>query len=113
MPASLINPPKNATGSAAARAEELARWRKSASMDRVKDFRKTYETAGVLIEIVKVDGIFKMTDDELDYVFTLAKALGGRAISTEISRKDEELKHIGKFADKHQLTVCSPTYTYN
>src|SRR6266436_6388963 len=81
---------KNSTGLA----EELAQWRKSVSMERVTEFRKTYEKAGVLIEIVKVDGIFKMTDDELDYVFALAKALGGRAISTEISLKDEELKRL-------------------
>jgi sugar phosphate isomerase/epimerase len=84
---------------------EKRAWRKSVSMDRAKEFRKKYETAGVLIEIVKVDGLFKMTDDELDYVFTLAKALGGRAISAEISRKDDELKRLGQFADKHQLPV--------
>jgi sugar phosphate isomerase/epimerase len=71
----------------------------------VAEFRKKYESAGVLIEIVKVDGIFKMTDAELDYVFRLAKALGGRAISTEISNKEEDLKHVGQFADKHQLMV--------
>jgi sugar phosphate isomerase/epimerase len=88
-----------------ANAEQLQEWRKSVSMDRVKEFRKKYEAAGVLIEIVKVDGIFKMTDDELDYVFALAKALGGRAISTEISRQDEELKRLGQFADKHQLMM--------
>ena len=88
-----------------ANAEQLREWRKSVAMDRVKEFRKKYEAAGVLIEIVKVDGIFKMTDDELDYVFALAKTLGGRAISTEISRKDDELKRLGQFADKHQLMV--------
>jgi sugar phosphate isomerase/epimerase len=87
------------------KAEELAQWRKSVSMDRVKEFRKNYEDAGVLIEIVKVDGIFKMTDDELDYAFTLAKALGGRAISSEISNKDADLQRVGQFADKHQLMV--------
>jgi hypothetical protein len=59
----------------------------------------------VLIEIVKVDGAFKMTDDELDYAFALAKALGGRAISTEISYQDDELKPIGQLADKHQFMV--------
>jgi len=84
---------------------DIAAWRKSVSIDRVKEFRKKYEDAGVLIEIVKVDGIFKMSDDELDYVFALAKALGGRAISTEISNKDTDLKHVGQFADKHQLMV--------
>src|SRR5437867_803667 len=61
--------------------------------------------AGVQIEIVKVDGLFKMTDDELDYAFTVAKTLGGRAISTEISNKDADLKRVGQFADKHGLMV--------
>jgi sugar phosphate isomerase/epimerase len=100
VPANLINGKSNA-----ANAGQLGQWRKSVSMERVQEFRKRYEEAGVLIEIVKVDGIFKMTDAELDYVFTLAKALGGRAISTEISRKDEDLKRLGQFADKHQLLV--------
>src|SRR6185436_15702566 len=83
--------------STAATAEELRQWRKSVSMERVKEFRQHYEAAGVLIEIVKVDGVFKMTDDELDYAFALAKALGGRAISTEIAHQDEELKRLGRF----------------
>jgi hypothetical protein len=36
------------SGSAAAKADELARWRKSVSMERAKEFRKKYETAGGL-----------------------------------------------------------------
>lgn len=86
-------------------AQSLRDWRKSVSMERAKDFRKEYDAAGVRIEIVKVDGIFKMSDDELDYVFTLAQTLGGRAISTEISRQEDELKRVGQFADKHRLMV--------
>jgi sugar phosphate isomerase/epimerase len=100
-PAELVYPKK----SAPADPKKFAEWRKSVSMDRVKEFRKKYEDAGVLIEIVKVDGIFKMTDDELNYVFNLAKTLGGRAISTEISNREEDLKRLGQFADKHQLMV--------
>ncbi|GDY21910.1 hypothetical protein LBMAG56_32570 [Verrucomicrobiota bacterium] len=102
-----VTSPKNAVvkGAAAANAGPMAEWRKSVSLDRVKEFRSKYESAGVLIEIVKVDGIFKMTDDELDYAFGLAKALGGRAISTEISHQNEELKRVGRFADKHQFMV--------
>jgi sugar phosphate isomerase/epimerase len=92
-------------GASATRVEKLREWRKSVSMDRVKEFRTKYETAGVLIEIVKVDGIFKMSDDELDYAFALAKALGGRAISSEISHTEAELKRVGQFADKHQFMV--------
>jgi sugar phosphate isomerase/epimerase len=89
----------------AANAQQLRDWRKTVSMDRVKEFRDKYETAGVLIEIVKVDGIFGMADEEIDYAFALAKTLGGRAISTEISTKEEELKRLGQFADKHEFMV--------
>jgi sugar phosphate isomerase/epimerase len=90
---------------AAGREERLRQWRGSATMERAKAFRKLCEDAGVLIEIVKVDGIFKMSSAELDYVFTLVKTLGGRAISTEISHAEEELKRLGQFADKHQFMV--------
>lgn len=99
------SPGKADAATAKANAEKLAAWRKSAPMDRAKDFRKKYEDAGVLIEIVKVDGLFKMTDDELNYVFTLAKTLAGRAISTEISKSEKDLRRVGEFADKHQLYV--------
>ncbi|HEY5913703.1 MAG TPA: sugar phosphate isomerase/epimerase [Verrucomicrobiae bacterium] len=105
-PINLIFVPKAAPKSEGAdRAEKLRQWRRSAPMERAKAFRKMYEDAGVLIEIVKVDGIFKMSPEELDYVFTLAKTLGGRAISTEISHAEEDLKRVGQFADKHQLMV--------
>ena len=88
-----------------AAAEELRRWRVSVSMDKVKEFRKKYEEAGVLIEIVKFDGIFNFTDDVMDYAFNLTKNLGGRAISCEISQSADDLKRLGSFADKHQIMV--------
>lgn len=105
-PLDLIFVPRTASkAEAAGGAETLRQWRRSAPMERAKAFRNLYEDAGVLIEIVKVDGIFKMSPEELDYVFTLAKALGGRAISTEISHAEEDLKRLGQFADKHQFMV--------
>jgi sugar phosphate isomerase/epimerase len=100
LPAELIAAKKSPES-----AEQIRQWRKSVSMDRVKEFRSMYETAGVLIEVVKVDGIVGMSDAEIDYAFALAKALGGRAISTEISHKENELKRLGQFADQHQLMV--------
>ena len=96
--------PKKSNGASDA-AKRMAEWRKSAAIERVGEFRKKYETAGVLIDVVKVDGIFKMSDAELDYAFGIAKALGARAISTEIAHKDEELKRVGQYADKHQFWV--------
>lgn len=106
VPPELINAKSAVSkGAGASRAEELKKWRKSVSMDRVKEFRAKYESAGVLIEIVKVDGYFNLSDDELNYAFTLAKALGARAISTEISHKEADLKRGGKFADDHKMLV--------
>jgi len=110
----LIYPPKKDKNApktdAAASAAALREWRKSAPLDRVKDFRTKWEDTGVLIEIVKVDSIMKMSDAEVDYAFAVAKALGGRAISTELpllgEKADEvNLKRIGQFADKHQIMV--------
>ena len=86
-------------------AAKIKEWRKSVSMDKVKEFRAKWEAAGVFIEIVKVDNLFKLSDEELDYSFALAKALGGRAISSEISHTEADLKRVGEFADKHQFMV--------
>jgi sugar phosphate isomerase/epimerase len=85
-----LTPEQEAAQKAAAEARQ--KWRASAPMSKVKDFRKKYDDAGVAIEIVKVDGIFGFTDAELDYAFQLAKTLGARAISTE-------------FADKHKMMI--------
>jgi sugar phosphate isomerase/epimerase len=86
-------------------ADDLRKWRTSVSMDKVRDIRKTFDSAGILIEIVKVDGIFNMADDVVDYEFNLAKALGARAISTEIAADLEQTRRIGESADKHKLMV--------
>lgn len=105
VPAALLFPKRSAAKNGEDAAGTLRQWRRSAPMERVAQFRKKYEDAGVLIEIVKVDGLFAMSDEELDYVFALAKALGGRAISTEISHAKNELQRIGRFADKHRFMV--------
>jgi len=85
-------------------ADTMRKWRASVSMDRAAGFRKKYEDAGVLIEIVKYDGIYAMSEAEVDYCFNLARALGARAISCEIDAK--HTGRIGQFADKHKLSVA-------
>jgi sugar phosphate isomerase/epimerase len=92
--------------------QALRDFRLAASMDRAKEFRKKYEDAGVLIQIVKFDNIYQMVDAELDYAFNLARTLGARAISCEISTKDDDLKRLGRFADKHELPVGYHGHTH-
>jgi sugar phosphate isomerase/epimerase len=75
----------------------------SASIDKAKALRNQWEDAGVRIEIVKYDGIYNMSDDVLDYAFNLAKTVGARAISCEISA--DGTRRVGEFADKHKVMV--------
>jgi hypothetical protein len=88
-----------------AAAEVITKWRLSAPMTKAKEFRKKWDDAGVAIEIVKVVNIIGYTDDLLDYAFELAKTLGARAISTEISRTLDDTKRVGQFADKHKIML--------
>ena len=77
-----LTPEQKAEQSAAG--EAIQKWRLAQSMEPFKAFRKKYEDAGVLIQIVKYDGINTFTDDVVDYCFQVAKALGAYAISCEI-----------------------------
>jgi sugar phosphate isomerase/epimerase len=86
-----------------AAAEELTKWRLSRTTDQFKAARKKFESAGVKIEIVKVDWIQNATDDLVEYCFTLAKHVGARAISCEIPLS--KTKWLGAFADKHKMLV--------
>jgi len=83
--------------------ENLRKWRLAQSMDGFKQFRKKYEDAGVLIQIVKFDNIDKFTDEEVDYCFDLSKVLGAHAISCEIPLS--QTKRLGAFAEKHKMLV--------
>lgn len=90
---------------AKAGAEKLREWRLATSPDGAKAFRTKYEDAGVKVDIVKYDNIYAMTDGELDFAFGTAKTLGARALSCEISTKDDDLRRVGSFADKYRLMV--------
>ena len=86
-----------------AAAEELRKWRLAASLDGFKAFGKKWEDVGVKIDIVKFDNVNSMADDEIDYAFLMAKAVGARFITCEPPLS--ETKRIGAFADKHKLMV--------
>lgn len=84
-------------------AEELEKWRLSEPIAKFKEFRKKYEDAGILIQIVKFDGVDKMKDEVVDYAFDVAHTLGAHALSCEIPLSRTEW--MGKFATKHKLMV--------
>jgi sugar phosphate isomerase/epimerase len=86
-------------------AELLRAWRLTVDPKKAADVRKKYADAGVLIEVVKFDGIYDFTDPEMNYAFMLAKAAGAKAISCELDLTGQGQKKVGPFADKHQLMV--------
>jgi len=91
-------------------ADALRAWRLTADPSKAAAIKKKWDDAGVKIDILKYDGIYNFTDPEMDYAFTLAKALGARAISCELEA--EGAKRVGTFADKHKLMVGYHGHTH-
>jgi sugar phosphate isomerase/epimerase len=86
-----------------ARGEELRKWRASASMEKFKELRKMYNDAGVKIDLVKFGLGPNMSDDEVDYCFQVAKAVGARGITCE--PPVSETRRLGQFAEKHKVMI--------
>jgi sugar phosphate isomerase/epimerase len=88
--------------------EQLADLRPK-QLAKCAELRKMYNDAGVNIHIHKLG--FGRTDDDIDFNFQVAKALGCRAITTE--RNDEMAKRLAPFAEKHQVWVAFHNHTNN
>ncbi len=81
---------------------EAALWRRSASMERFEQLGQMYRDAGVDIDILKL-GSPMWSDEEIDYAFRAARAVGARGISFEIS--DENAERMAPFATRHEMLV--------
>jgi sugar phosphate isomerase/epimerase len=88
---------------ARARSEDFRKWRLSVSMDKFKDVRKKFDTAGIDIHLLCFNMNEAITDDEIEYAFTMAKTLGAKAIST--TTQVTVSKRVAPFADKHKMMV--------
>ena len=89
-----------------AQAKAMLEWRLAAPMEKFETLRKVYQDAGVGIHIVKFGDIGNkdMPDDQIEYYFRVAKALGAKAITREIS--EEAAKRLGPIADKQGVKVA-------
>jgi sugar phosphate isomerase/epimerase len=89
----------------------LREWRLAAPMDRFQALRKMYNDAGVNIHIVKFGDIgnANMPDAEIEYCFQVAKALGAKGITREIS--EDAAKRLGPLADKHEIVIGFHNHT--
>ena len=80
--------------------EAQRKWRISVPMKKYKDLRKMYNDAGVNIHIAKFSPE-NWSDEEIDYAFKAAKALGAKGVCNEIG--DNAAKRLGPFAQKHGM----------
>ena len=88
-----------------ARAAELRKWRMSTTAATFKPVKEKIEDAGIQLRILCYNMNVKNTkDDEIEYAFMMAKALGVSAIST--STQVSMAKRTAPFADKHKIPLA-------
>jgi sugar phosphate isomerase/epimerase len=82
---------------------------REAQLARCRDLRKMYNEAGVNIHIHKIG--FGQSDEEIDFNFRVAKALGCVGITTE--RNEALAKRLAPFADRYKIWVAFHNHTNN
>lgn len=92
---------KKAYETAVAEAKEAQRkWRISLPIQKYEELRKMFNDAGIDIHIVKFSPA-DWTDEEIDYAFSAAKAMGAKGVTNEIG--DEACQRLAPFAEKYGM----------
>jgi sugar phosphate isomerase/epimerase len=76
---------------------------------KCRELRKMFNDAGVNIHLHKLG--FGPSDEDIDFNFMVAKALGAVGITTE--RNEALAKKLAPFADKHKIWVAFHNHTTN
>jgi sugar phosphate isomerase/epimerase len=109
-----VQPPAAGRGPAPLTGEQQ-NWRTSAeTMNKYRELRKQFDDAGIDLGVLCYNMNASIGDDEIDYAFRMAQALGVKAISS--SSTVTVAKRVASFADKYKLTwaghghddVCDP-----
>ena len=94
-----------------AAAAEERKWRMGLSMDIFKDLRKMYNDAGVSIYAVK--DVRQGTDEDLEYTFAVAEALGANHVTLELpggANAAATLKRLGDWGVKKKIYAAYHTH---
>lgn len=108
LPVTPVRPGRNASDEEKAAYNKAAKnlteaqrqFRITCPMEKYEELRKMYNDAGVNIHIVKFSPE-SWSDEEIDYAFNAAKALGAKGVSNEIG--DKACQKLGPFAEKHGM----------
>jgi sugar phosphate isomerase/epimerase len=91
-------------------AAKVKEWRTTVSMDAFKKLRKMYNDAGVTIYAWKQLNA-NMSDEEFEYIFNVAEALGCTHTTLELPSDPAQLKRIGDFAMRKKIYAAYHTHT--
>jgi sugar phosphate isomerase/epimerase len=80
--------------------KDVVAFRVNIDMDKVAAARKLLDDAGIRPHIVKFSPA-RWSDEEIDYAFKVAKAMGARGVSEEIS--EDAVNRLAPFAEKHDM----------
>jgi len=95
--------------------QDQAQWRTSeATMNKYRDLRKQFDDAGINLGILCYNMNGNIADEEIDYAFRMAAALGARSISS--SSTVTIAKRVADFADRYRMIwaghghddICDP-----
>lgn len=92
-------------------ANEERKWRMGLSMNIFKDLRKMYNDAGVRIYAVK--DVRMATDEDLEFTFAVAEALGADHVTLELPGGPDAgatLKRLGDWGAKKKIHVAYHTH---
>ncbi len=93
-------------------AEEVKKWRMSVSMDKYKAIRGMYESAGVHIFALRLaERPANMSDEEYEYFFNLAEALGANQITVELPPDPAVTQRFGAYAARRKMMIGYHNHT--
>jgi len=80
--------------------EEIKSWRLALPISKYEEVKRKFNDAGINIHIIKFSPA-RWSDEEIDYAFRAAKAIGAKGVTEEIG--EEAVKKLAPFAEKHGL----------
>lgn len=97
---------------------EIKEWRLALPMSKFEGVRKMFNDAGVNIHIVKFSP-GRWSDEEIDYAFRAAKAMGAKGVTEEIG--EAAVAKLAPFAQKHgmfaifhnHMQFATPGFSYD
>jgi sugar phosphate isomerase/epimerase len=87
--------------------DEVKAWRLALPISKFDDVRKMFDAAGISIHIIKFSPA-RWSDEEIDYSFKAAKALGAKGVSEELGM--DAVKKMAPFAEKNGLYAIFHTH---